>query len=210
MAFPNVNFLSNRPNIALVANPHLPRYDKILSDLGWFSWVYKDRDPLGFVRHADELRMLGIDQIVSDIPLKLPATFRTKQNYYPYVYSLSGAYPKAYMTPPLEMLEPSYPPDKQQPVPIIDHWDETHLVIETGGLGYLFLQKTFLPGWKAWVNGQPADPFRCNKVLTAVSSSGEKNIIELKFEPAGLRLGFFLFFAFFAVFSFLLIRFHLS
>ncbi len=211
MAFPNMNFLSNRPNIAFVANPHLPRYFKILADLGWFSWVYKDRDPLGFTRHVEDLQMLGVDQIVSDIPLKLPKPFLTLQNKYPYVYLLTETIPKANVgithekTMELNSLESKLR---------ILKWNETNLSlvanrdnptseIETD---ILFLQKTFLPGWKAVVNNKKVEIKRDFEVLMSVPLVKGDNQVELNFEPVSLRLGFFLFFVFFGVFTFSLFR----
>ncbi len=210
MAYPNMNLMFNRPNLVFDANPIPGRYTKLWADLGWFSWVYKNRNPIGFIHQEEDLRELGVDQIVSDLPLKLPASFQTIQDQYPYVYFLPGTYPKAYLTPPLESKPFESSPNPNQPTPTIKQWDETSALIQTNGFGYLFLQKTFLPGWKAWVNGQVADVFCCNKVLTGISPIAGHSLIQLKYEPASLRLGFFLFFAFFGVFTFFLIRSRLS
>jgi hypothetical protein len=210
MAYPNMNLMFNRPNLVFDANPIPGRYAEIWAKLGWFSWVYKDRDPLGFTHRVEDLRELGVDQVVSDMPLKLPAPFRTIQDRYPFVYFLPGDYPTAFMTPPLEVKPFEYAPNPRQPTPIIKQWEETSLLIQTEGFGYLFLQKTFLPGWKAWVNGKTAYVFCCNKVLTGISFIEGPSLIRLKYEPTGLRLGFFLLFAFFGVFSFFLIRSRLS
>src|SRR6185369_5348759 len=75
MGNPDMNFLFNRPTLAIDANPGMASYTELFKELGWFSWVYKDRDPLGFTHHVDLLRMLGVDQIVSDVPLQLPKSF---------------------------------------------------------------------------------------------------------------------------------------
>ncbi|HUO59015.1 MAG TPA: hypothetical protein VMV05_12635, partial [bacterium] len=61
MAYPNMNLVYGRPNLVIDANPPMPGYAKIMADLGWFSWVYKDRDPMGFSKKLDEVRWLGID-----------------------------------------------------------------------------------------------------------------------------------------------------
>jgi uncharacterized membrane protein YfhO len=100
---------------------------------------------------------------------------------------------------------PDHPPF---PYPEILKWDETHLLIKTSANQStgLLLQKTFLPGWKAFVNDRKFYCFRYNFLLTGVELSEGINQVELKFEPVGLRLGFFLFFLFFGVFSFSLFR----
>ena len=216
MAFPNWNFISNRPNIALVANPHLPQYNKILYDLGWFSWVYKDRDPLGFIRHIPLLRALGIDQIVSDKPLALPGSFKTIQEKYPYVYRLSSTMPGAFVINPalvadreLLAIHPHAPP------PAILDRKETRLSILTNvdsadmanGGDLLILQKTFLPGWIPMVNGKKTmkgGPLY--GALIGIPLVEGKNHVELMFEPVSLRLGFFLFFLFFTLFTFSFLR----
>ena len=95
MAYPNMNLMFNRPNIVFDANPTPGRYADLWKKLGWFSWVYKDRDPLGFVQHMANLQLLGVDQIVSDIPLTLPKIFQIEQNHYPYSYTLAQVNPKA-------------------------------------------------------------------------------------------------------------------
>ncbi|HUO56938.1 MAG TPA: hypothetical protein VMV05_02060, partial [bacterium] len=190
------------------ANPPMPGYAKIMADLGWFSWVYKDRDPMGFSKKLDEVRWLGIDQIVSDHSLTLPAEFKATQDHYPFVYGLSLVFPKAFLGIVRGKLM-SMDPNKN--LPKIRKWDETLLSISAsgsdpmnwGGPDILFIQKTFLPGWKALVNGTPDHPFLENKgVFTLLHLSPGMNNVELKYAPTSLRLGFFLFFLFFSVFTF--------
>ncbi len=202
MAFPNVNFLFNRPNLALVANPPLPDYDKILADLGWFSWVYKDRDTLGFTQHLSVLQMLGVDQIVSDIPLK--TNFRTVQNHYPYVYALPSVIDQAVID--VNRNDAEFTP--LQKIPLIREWREIHLSLsaEASKPATLILQKTFLPGWKALVNRNRIELVQSNLVLIGVPLEVGKNEVELKFDPSSLRLGFFLFFLLSGLLSFTLFR----
>jgi hypothetical protein len=192
MAFPNMNFLSGYPNLTIDANPAMARYAEILSGLGWFSWVYKDRDPLGFIHRVNLLQMLGVDQIISDSPLELPPPFQTLQDRYPYAYFLPGTYPKAYLAPPgaPHGLEPGFRP------PAILVWGETRmrLMVQTDRPSSLILQKTFLPGWKATVDGVAANPLRFNSVLMTLALPPGARRVELAFHPPGLKLGFFLFF----------------
>ena len=214
MAYPNMNLVSGRPNLVIDANPALPGYDKILKDLGWFSWVYKDRDPVGFSKNVGLLRKLGIDQIVSDMPLTLSGPFKTVQDHYPFVYSLSGCLPKAFVGVPYgngKLLNFNPPESKTTTM----DWKETYLDLSVNGhkpaLGYepdlLFLQKTYLPGWKASLNGNPAQVKHFSEeVLTVLSLAEGANHIELKYEPLSLRVGFFLFFLFFGIFTFSFLR----
>jgi hypothetical protein len=208
MAYPNMNIAFNRPNLVFDANPTPRRYADIWALLGWFSWVYKDRDPLGFSHNVDLLQMLGIDQIVSDIPMSLPTPFKTIQNHYPFTYFVPGTRPKAYLS--LLSLGGEVPPPPRHPflAPEILKWDETRLSLRapTDQAAGLLLQKTFLTGWKVLLNGNKATAFRYNLLLTGIELPPGNNQVELKFDPTGLRLGFFLFFAFFGVFCFFLIR----
>lgn len=209
MAYPNWNLISGRPNLALDAHPALAIYDKILSDLGWFSWVYKDRDPLGFSKKIDLLQTLGIDQIVSDSPLVLSNDFRTIQNHYPFVYQLANVSPKAALYTIFEKISMT---DSSPSYLQILAWGETHLAfLVTGGNpkdwgpNNLFLQKTNLPGWKAFDNGKRVEILP-NLILTVIPLQMGQNQVELKFDPTGLRLGFFLFFLAFAWLVFLYFR----
>ncbi len=222
MAYPNMNLMFDRPNLVFDANPIPGRYSKLWADLGWFSWVYKERDPLGFSHNVDQLRSFGIDQIVSDTPLKLPDPFHTIQNNYPFVYSLPGTNPRAYLSsdfPPTlgpipfeNLFDFNFTPDPSLSYPKINQWGEVYLSLLTASShsGILVLQKTYLPGWKASVNGASTLFFRTFLVLTGLELPAGQNKVELIFEPVGLRLGFFLFFAFFGVFTFFLIRSRLS
>jgi len=219
MAYPNMNLVSGRPNLVIDANPALPGYDKILKEFGWFSWVYQDRDPVGFSKHIEELRLLGVDQIVSDKALDLPDPFETVRDHYPFVYSLPGAYPKACIgAQPMKSLALDLESTRLK----VLQWDETRLAIDAKGSesrvqgahgadglilpDLLLLQKTFLPGWKAALNGVPTKLGRNSGVLISVPLRTGDNLVSLRYEPLSLRAGFFLFFLFFGVFTFLLLR----
>ena len=228
-AFPNMNLIFQTAVLPFDANPSLSRYNTLLYQLGWFAWVYKDRDLFGFVHHPHLLSVLGVDQIVSDTPFTLPSKFETIQNHSPYVYRTPEALPKAYVVnryqlvpwpqsidkleafgfnPSQEALLESYPGfasfSKAISIsqPEIRQWSETHLSLtaKTQEPSLLILQKTFLPGWHATVNGLPIQPLLCDLVLTAVPLTVGVNQVELSFSPLSLRLGFFLFFIFLLVF----------
>jgi uncharacterized membrane protein YfhO len=96
--------------------------------------------------------------------------------------------------------------------PEIHQWEETRLsfTAQTPCPSLLVLQKTFLPGWHATVNGDSVQPLLCDLVLTAVPLTTGVNQVELTFSPISLRLGFFLFFIFLAVFIFSLLSFLLA
>jgi hypothetical protein len=229
-SFPDINLISQSPVLPFYTNPSMSRYDTLLSQLGWFAWVYKDRDLMGFVHHPHLLSALGVDQIISDTPFTLPGNFKTLQNHPPYVYGCSGTLPRSYLvnryqiTPWPQSIEALETKDFNLQKEVLlesdpgfasstkvlprsqvetQQWGETHLsfMVQTQGPALLILQKTFLPGWHATVNGTPVQPLICNLVLTAVPLNAGINQVELNFSPVSLSLGFFLFFLFLAVFA---------
>lgn len=237
-AFPNMNLVSQSPILPFDANPSLSRYNTLLSQLGWFAWVYKDRDLLGFTHHLNLLSVLGVDQIVSDTPFTLPNIFITVQNHLPYIYRWPNVVPKAYLVNQYQIVpwpqsiialeapdfnpgekvllesSPGFTPTSKLLIgqPEIHQWDETRLslTVQTPCPSLLALQKTFLPGWQATVNGNKVQPLICNLVLTAVPLTAGVNQVELTFAPISLRLGFFLFFLFLGLFIFSLFGFLLA
>jgi hypothetical protein len=225
-AFPNMNLISHRAVLPFDANPSLNRYNTLLAQLGWFAWVYQDRDLLGFTHHPHLLSVLGVDQIISDTPLVLPKSFKTLQDHLPYVYGTLGFQPKAWLTDryevaswpgslqTLETVDPTVVLLETDPgfassitkhsfqTPQVKLWTETRLSLQTQALGptLLVLQKTCLSGWKASVNGKAVTPQIADGVLTALPLSAGENQVELTFEPLSLRLGFFLFLLFLGAF----------
>ena len=75
LAFPNANFLNERPSLPYFLYPSLPRYEEIGARLGWMSWVYKDRKSEGWRDHPNLLRALGVDLVVANEPLTASGSF---------------------------------------------------------------------------------------------------------------------------------------
>jgi hypothetical protein len=55
--------------------------------------------------------------------------------------------------------------------------------------GYLVLSEVWYPGWRATVNGSPADVLRANYGLRAVPVPGGESIVHLWFAPSSWRAG---------------------
>jgi hypothetical protein len=219
-AFPDMNLISRSPVLPFYTSPPLGRYDTLLADLGWFAWVYKGRDLMGFTHHIHLLSVLGVDQIVSDTPFDLPKPFTTLQDHLPYAYGLAGTQPKAWLADQYEISpwpdsiqalerknldpaqvvlvesDPGFSSSKEHhrfDKPLIREWNETHLILNvtTEAPALLVLQKTFLPGWQATVNDKLVEPQIADLVLTAIPLPPGKSRIEMIFTPLSLRLGFF-------------------
>lgn len=63
---------------------------------------------------------------------------------------------------------------------------------QTGKTGFLILNESFAPGWRAWVDGRPQPILRADGLLMAVAITG-KGIHDavFRYEPAAFRLGLF-------------------
>jgi len=55
--------------------------------------------------------------------------------------------------------------------------------------GYLVLSDTHYPGWKAWVDGEPAVILRANLLFRAVALGAGEHVVEFRYQPASLRWG---------------------
>ncbi len=223
MAYPDSNLPLDRRTLDVVLGASLPRYGEISKRLGWFSWVYRERKPFGFLDHPNLLRALGVDLCVSDVPIPEKAPFGAASRKFPYSVRLEGARPRAVLVkgvfeakwPDLldliedpffrvglgTFVEPGTPReslpgilDPLGPLPVVKEWSDTQVIVETGspGRSFLILQKSFLPAWKAIVNGQPVPTLRCDGVLLGVPLPAGPCRVEMTWRPGGLRFGFFL------------------
>ena len=219
MSLPDYGWAQNRANLAGYFQPELPRYHEFLSRLGWWGWVDKSLDPLGFRRHLGLLRALGVDEIESDRPLSLPPSFHPIRREFPFAWRLSPTAPQAALFGRVEVAlwpelldrmdrrgfdplhtalveEPIHPVPLpgRNPDPDIKSWQPTRLQIATQNQApaLLVVQKTFLAGWKARVNGQSVQAVRAQGVLLGVPLPPGPCEVELEYLPTGLRLAFFL------------------
>jgi len=228
LAFPNTQMLWGFAGFNQHLGRSVPRYEDIDQALGWFSWVYKDRDPLGWTKRPDLLRILGIDRVVSDAPLEVGPPFRRDPRSPVASWTLDPVAPRAlwvgktiFLPWPdvLDKLEGSgLDPLKEawldQPPEIsmtgslgsaqVESWEETRLSIRTrgNGPGLLVVQKTFLPGWKARLDHIARPTLRCDGVLIGIQVPEGVHQVDLRFDPTGLRLGFFIAFVFLALGAF--------
>jgi hypothetical protein len=53
----------------------------------------------------------------------------------------------------------------------------------------LVISQTFYPGWNVYVDGQPAGLFRTDYTLTGVALKRGRHHVELRFQPASVRIG---------------------
>jgi len=67
--------------------------------------------------------------------------------------------------------------------------DRIRLFAETDRPAYLFLSEMFYPGWKAFIDGQPANILRGNYLFRVLELSKGRQSILLEFKPWTLRAG---------------------
>ena len=63
------------------------------------------------------------------------------------------------------------------------------LDVETDGPALVVLTDTFYPGWRAWVDGAPADIYRVNGVVRGVFVDGGRHRIVMRFFPLSEAIG---------------------
>lgn len=63
------------------------------------------------------------------------------------------------------------------------------LELQDCGGGLVVLSDTYYPGWRAWVDGQPAGILRANHVFRAVSVPPAATSLIFAYQPASFRLG---------------------
>lgn len=77
---------------------------------------------------------------------------------------------------------------------------------ETPAAALLVLNDTNYPGWRAYVNGQPAEMLAANFLFRGVVLSPGKSLVEFKYQPQSLRIGGGISIAAFAILAVLVIR----
>ena len=70
-------------------------------------------------------------------------------------------------------------------------YEPEHIMLSTydPAEGYLFLKDAWYPGWRAWVDGQPASIERADTYFRAVHLDAGPHRVEFRFEPESLRWG---------------------
>lgn len=70
---------------------------------------------------------------------------------------------------------------------------EPHVVVvrlEANDAGYLVLSDNYYPDWRVTVNGEPAPLLRANHTFRAVPVAAGEHVVEFRFEPRSLTIGF--------------------
>lgn len=67
--------------------------------------------------------------------------------------------------------------------------EHLRITVETDTAGLLVLSETYDPGWKAYIDGEPADVLVANHLFRAVPVPAGAHTVELRYQPESLRFG---------------------
>lgn len=67
--------------------------------------------------------------------------------------------------------------------------DQMRVVVDARGAGYLVVADAIQSGWRAWVDGRPADLVQADHALGAVFVPAGRHEVTLRYQPAAWRLG---------------------
>ncbi len=62
---------------------------------------------------------------------------------------------------------------------------------DTRGPGMLVISDSYYPGWRAWMDGEPAPIHRVNYGFRGVQVPGGRHTVAMRYEPASFRVGLF-------------------
>src|SRR5262249_27600020 len=68
--------------------------------------------------------------------------------------------------------------------------DDVHVHISTSSDAWLVLSDTYYPGWRATVDGQPAQVLRGDVLFRVVAIPGGEHDVEFSFDPPSVLVGF--------------------
>ncbi len=161
-------------------------------------------------------RMLGVKYIVTDRPFMMDGFTNIQQSQNNYVFRNDKALPRAYFVNNVEqkssvdilnaIKEFSFDPKKTAYVDKIDFkfdkadstaaaeisdYKDEHVIINTTttGSNFLFFSETYLPWWKALVDGVPTNVYKTNHGFQGIVVPQGKHKIEFVYEPQGYVLG---------------------
>jgi hypothetical protein len=85
---------------------------------------------------------------------------------------------------------PEVPP-RAEPFPTIEAYEPSRVVLklEAASDALLVLSDLYYPGWRAEVDGRPADILRADYLLRAVAVPGGRHTVSFVYEPASFRAG---------------------
>lgn len=161
-------------------------------------------------------KMLGVKYIISDQPYGVAGFTLVSQSENEFVYKNEKALPRVYFVNNVEqktgkeildeIKNDSFEPKKlafvenkdfqlnpsdTNAVAIIKEYKDEKLLTETNSStkGFLFFGTTFLPGWKAFVDGAPTKTYKTDYGFIGIIVPEGKHKVEFRYMPNGFELG---------------------
>lgn len=161
-------------------------------------------------------RMLGIKYVVTDRPYTPDGFVNIHQSEKTFVYRNEWALPRIYFVDSVaqkssaeilnEIKDDSFDPaklafvndqnfkidkpDSNSSVAITEYKDEILTAnVTASGNNFLFFGTTFMPGWKAYIDGTETKVYKTNHGFQGIVVSQGKHKIEFIYEPGGFALG---------------------
>lgn len=161
-------------------------------------------------------KMLGVKYIITDQPYGVDRFTMVSQGENEFVYKNEKALPRVYFVNQVEqktgkeildkIKNDSFEPKKlafvenkdfqlnssdTNAVAIIKEYKDEKLSAETNSAtkGFLFFGTTFLPGWKAFVDGTPTKTYKANYGFIGIIVPEGIHKVEFVYEPKGFAIG---------------------
>ena len=161
-------------------------------------------------------KMLGVKYIITDQPYGVDGFTMVSQGENEFVYKNEKALPRVYFVNQVEqktgkeildkIKNDSFEPKKlafvenkdfqlnssdTNAVAIIKEYKDEKLSAETNSAtkGFLFFGTTFLPGWKAFVDGTPTKTYKANYGFIGIIVPEGIHKVEFVYEPKGFAIG---------------------
>jgi hypothetical protein len=131
-----------------------------------------------------ELGLLSVGTIVADYPLEAEGLEATGQVEGVYLYSNPEARPRAWV----EALESAEGGDRWEPVRAWE-WSPNRISARAEGPGLVVFSEIAYPGWRAIVDGEPADLETAHGILRAVPIPAGEHQVTLEFRPWRVTVG---------------------
>lgn len=161
-------------------------------------------------------RMLGVKYVVTDRPYTPDGFVNIHQSEKTFVYRNEWALPRIYFVDSVaqksspeilneiknDLFDPAKlafvndqnfkidKPDSNSSVAITEYKDEILTAnVTASGNNFLFFGTTFMPGWKAYIDGTETKVYKTNHGFQGIVVSQGKHKIEFIYEPGGFALG---------------------
>jgi len=93
---------------------------------------------------------------------------------------------------PRPLPAPTEPPAKASAPEVVvkpQNEREIHVLVDVPTPGFIFLNDIYVPGWQAWVDGNPSPIYRADYLFMAIPVNAGKHSIEVIYRPWGFSAG---------------------